>query len=110
MSSAATTWVWRQSESAGEARLVLLAIADAAGGDGSHAWLSIRTIARMARTSTSAVRQRIAELEASDELFCSGGAPDDNGGRVRFLIPMPRAFTPIEGDHPADSMLGATVG
>jgi hypothetical protein len=64
----ATTWVWENSEASGNARLVLLAIADAADQGGENAWPSQATIASMCRISVRTVRRLVAELVELGEL------------------------------------------
>jgi hypothetical protein len=64
----ATTWVWDHSQSAGNARLVLLAIADAADQEGGNAWPSQQTIAHMTRLSVRTVRRLVTELVVLGEL------------------------------------------
>jgi len=58
--------VWRQSQSTGRARLVLLAIADHQGEIG--AWPSIATLARMVNASERSVQRDINELVLLGEL------------------------------------------
>lgn len=68
MSVQASSWAWEHSESAGNTRLVLLAIADAADREGANAWPSQDSIARMCRISVRTVRRCILELEELGEL------------------------------------------
>lgn len=68
MSVQATTWVWNHSESTGNARLVLLAIADAADQYGDNSWPAQAKIASMARVSVRTVRRLVSDLVALGEL------------------------------------------
>ena len=58
--------VWRESQSDGRARLVLLAIADHQGEIG--AWPSIATLAKMVNASERSVQRDIQHLQAIGEL------------------------------------------
>jgi hypothetical protein len=95
MSVQATTWVWEYSKSKGNARLVLLAIADAADAHGGNAWPSQETVAHMARVSTRTVRRLVTDLEALGELEVlehAGGTAhtrDDRRPHLYRLIGMP---------------------
>ena len=60
--------VWDDSEATGNARLVLLAIADSADHDGTNAWPAIDTIAKKTRLSRSTVKRKIQELVSLAEL------------------------------------------
>ncbi len=61
------TAVWRESQSLGRARLVLLAIADHQGEIG--AWPSIATLAKMVNASERSVQRDISELVELGELI-----------------------------------------
>lgn len=67
MSIDVMTAVWRESQSEGRARLVLLAIADYQGEIG--AWPSIATLAQMVNASERSIQRDIRELEVSGELI-----------------------------------------
>ncbi len=94
MSVAATSWVWRQGpEIAGNDRLVLLAIADAADADGANAWPSIDTLAEMAGISTRTVRrciQHLVDLEVLGYEKNAGGPEGSRGDRRpnRYTVQM----------------------
>lgn len=94
MSVKATTWVWDHSEASGSARLVLLAIADAADQAGENAWPSQQTIADMCRISVRTVRRLVAALVELGELevFEHGGAAyrEDRRPHRYRLVKMPR--------------------
>jgi hypothetical protein len=74
--------VWRESQSDGRARLVLLAIADHQGEIG--AWPSIATLARMVNSSERSVQrdiqylQKIGELQVEVQSAPSGGQYKSN--------------------------------
>lgn len=68
MSVAAITWVLEHSEAELGARLVMIAIADAANSEGRNAWPSIATIARHSRLSERNVKRILPRLEQSGEL------------------------------------------
>jgi len=78
MSIAVMNWVWVNSPSSGNERLVLLALADACSrDDGSGCWPSAATIARKANISDRTVRRVITRLEAKGHLIVHRG-----GGRA----------------------------
>lgn len=72
MSVQATSWVWNHSQAEGTARLVLLAIADAANREGERAWISAKTIGEMCRVTSRTAQRKIAELVAIGELEKTG--------------------------------------
>ena len=74
MSVDATTWVWENSKSSGNARLVLLAIADHADHYGANAWPTVGSLASMARLSVRTVQRMIVSLVESGELEVTGRA------------------------------------
>ena len=61
MSIEALTWAWRQETGNATSKLVLLAIADHANGDG-YCWPSMLRIAAMAGVSTRQVSRHVAAL------------------------------------------------
>jgi hypothetical protein len=69
-------WVWDCSQSRNAERLVLLAIADNAADDGSHAYPSVAEICRKANLSERGVQAALARLVKSGELHIHVG-----GGR-----------------------------
>ena len=78
MSIAVMNWVWVNSPTSGNERLVLLALADACSrDDGSGCWPSAATIARKANISDRTVRRVITRLEAEGHLIVHRG-----GGRT----------------------------
>src|ERR1700722_18029502 len=77
MSISVMNWVWANSPTSGNERLVLLALADACSrDDGTGCWPSAATIARKANISDRTVRRVIARLEA-------GGPPPVHRGGGR---------------------------
>lgn len=76
MSIKVIQWVWDCSGSKNAERLVLLAIADNAADDGSHAYPSIAEICRKANLSARGVQAAIARLVEAGELKVDVG-----GGR-----------------------------
>ncbi len=71
-------WVWANSPTSGNERLVLLALADACSrDDGTGCWPSAATIARKANISDRSVRRVIARLEAAGQVEVHRG-----GGRA----------------------------
>jgi hypothetical protein len=78
MSIAVMNWVWANSPTSGNERLVLLALADACSrDDGTGCWPSAATIARKANISDRTVRRVIARLEAEGHVIVHRG-----GGRA----------------------------
>ena len=60
--------VWDESAAVGNARLVLLAIADSCDHDGTNAWPAVATIARKTLLSERTVQRKIRELVEMGEL------------------------------------------
>jgi hypothetical protein len=78
VSIAVMNWVWANSPTSGNERLVLLALADACSrDDGTGCWPSAATIARKANISARTVRRVIARLEAGGHAAVHRG-----GGRA----------------------------
>jgi hypothetical protein len=96
-------WVWTHSRSRHGTRLVLLAIADCASGDGGDAWPSIAELKRKSALGERAVQTAIAELVTLGELRV-----DYNGGprgcnRYRVIM----GHTPAES-APPQNLRGST--
>jgi hypothetical protein len=90
MSIAVMNWVWANSPTSGNERLVLLALADACSrDDGTGCWPSAATIARKANTSDRTVRRVITRLEAEEHLIVHRG-----GGRTGST----NSYTVVTGD------------
>lgn len=90
------TWVWNESKSKKNARLLLLAIADCASDDGSNAYPSITELMRKTGLSERAVQSTLADLVALGELKVHRNAGP--GGCNRYRVVM----TPAESAPPAD--------
>lgn len=68
MSSEAREWVWEHSSSRGNARLVLLSIADRVADEQCVSWASLSSLAKRTRASVSTVREAIDRLVDAGEL------------------------------------------
>lgn len=79
MSVQATTWVWNHSQATESAFLVLLALADHAHPDGTHAYPSLASLQRMTRLSERTVRYALRTLESIGEIEITR----EGGGRGR---------------------------
>jgi DNA-binding MarR family transcriptional regulator len=91
MSVQATTWAWNQSTTTTE-KLVLLALADHAWPDGTHAYPSVGRLARMTGLTERSVRRAIAGLIEKDLIvreFNAGGTPDYRIDRRPNLYTLP---------------------
>lgn len=84
MSVQATCWVWEHSQAEGTARLVILAIADAANREGERAWVSANTIAKMCRIGHRTAQRKVAELVAMGELEKMGGRGEKHANVYRL--------------------------
>ena len=110
MSIAVMNWVWANSPTSGNERLVLLALADACSrDDGTDCWPSAATIARKANISARTVRRVIARLEADGHVVVhrgGGRAGATNSYTVVMVIHSPgQNVTPdkVSGDDSGDS-------
>lgn len=84
-------WVWANSPTSGNERLVLLALADACSrDDGTGCWPSAATIARKANISDRTVRRVITRLEGEGRLIVHRG-----GGRAGST----NSYTVVTGDR-----------
>jgi helix-turn-helix protein len=91
MSIAVMNWVWANSPTSGNERLVLLALADACSrDDGTGCWPSAATIARKANISDRSVRLLIVRLEAGGFVTVHRG-----GGRAGST----NSYTVVMGTH-----------
>lgn len=93
MSIAVMNWVWTNSPTSGNERLVLLALADdtCSRDDGTGCWPSAATIARKANISDRTVRRVIIRLEADGHLIVHRGG----GGRAGST----NSYTVVTGDR-----------
>jgi hypothetical protein len=115
MSLGVMTWVWDHSKSRNAARLVLLAIADCASGDGTQAWPSGAELRRKAKLSARAVQNATQELIELGELKVEWNAGP--GGCNRYTVLMrtpaesavpPQNLRPRKDCAPAESAGGET--
>lgn len=84
-------WVWTHSRSRHGARLVLLAIADCASGDGSNAWPSNKELQRKTNLTERAVRTSVAELIEMGELAVDFNTGPGGCNRYRVIMAAPPA-------------------
>jgi hypothetical protein len=95
------TWVWNHSRSRHGARLVLLAIADCASGDGGNAWPSNAELQRKAGLGERAVQSAISELAKLGELEVRYNDGPGGCNRYRVIMGDPRNIcTPAESAPP----------
>jgi len=87
-------WVYAHSEARLAERLVLLAIADEADDDGTHAFPSQRRIAEKARLAVNTARGAIERLEASGEILVKRPEKTGRGHHNEYVVLMGR--DPIE--------------
>lgn len=80
------SWVWEHSRSKLSARLVLLAIADHANGDGLDAYPSTTQLMRKTGLSERGVQKAIAELVELGELLVTTGGGRGKTNRYRVLM------------------------
>jgi hypothetical protein len=100
MSVPATDWVWKHSRAVGNARLVLLAIADRAEPNGTGAFPTVETLAKRTRLSPRTVQRCIHSLEAAGEL-----SVERDVGRVnRYAVRMTSSTgSPVSASRGADA-------
>lgn len=92
------SWVWEHSRSKLSARLVLLAIADHANGDGLDAYPSTTQLMRKTGLSERGVQKAIAELVELGELLVTTGGGRGKTNRYRVLM----VERPAEDANPAE--------
>jgi len=109
------TWVWDHSQSRNAARLVLLAIADCASGDGTQAWPSGAELRRKAGLSERGVQNATQELIEIGELVVEWNAGPKGVNRYTVLMKTPadsavppQNLRPRKDCAPADSAGGQT--
>lgn len=113
MSVAVSNWVWEHSEARGNARLVLLAIADCADDTGGNSWPSLTSIAAKARVSRRTAIRAVDELVLLGELERTHGGGrrgqggTSNGYRVTMVAGSGVSLSPVpeggSGDNSARS-------
>jgi Helix-turn-helix domain len=96
-------WVWTHSQSRHGARLVLLAIADCASGDGGNAWPSNKELQRKTNLTERAVRTAVAELIGMGELAVDFNAGPGGCNRYRVIMTPPADPAPGKVCPPAES-------
>lgn len=69
MSNRVQTWVWENSDTTGNDRIVLLVLADEANDDGGSCYPSIDRIAHKARVNRATVFRCLDRLEAAGEVI-----------------------------------------
>jgi Helix-turn-helix domain len=107
MSIAVMNWVWANSPTSGNERLVLLALADACSrDDGTGCWPSAATIARKANISDRTVRRVIARLEADGHLVVHRGG--GRAGSTNSYTVVTGIHTPGQNDTPDNLSRGDT--
>src|SRR5690348_15786770 len=100
-------WVWANSPTSGNERLVLLALADACSrDDGTGCWPSAATIARKANISDRTVRRVIARLEADGHLVVNRGG--GRAGSTNSYTVVTGIHSPGQNDTPDDLSGGDT--
>lgn len=102
MSIRVMTWVWNESRSKKNARLLLLAIADCASDDGSNAYPSVAELIRKTGLSERAVQSTLADLVKLGELAVYRNAGPGGCNRYRVIM-TPAGSAPPQIPHPADS-------
>jgi len=94
------TWVWNESRSKKNARLLLLAIADCASDDGANAYPSITELMRKTGLSERGVQSTLGDLVDLGELQIHRNAGPGGCNRYRVIM---TAAAPPQNVHPADS-------
>lgn len=90
MSVRCTAWVFHESPCTGNDRLVLLAIADEAGDDGTNGHPGYRLIATKARLHTDTVKRAVRRLERGGELLVLRPEVYGRGRFNRYVVVMGR--------------------
>ena len=95
MSLRALTWVLYESKSEGNARLVMLALADNADEEGA-CWPAIPTIAHKARVSERTVQRCLRELAESGELVVAIGGGGRASNHYQLVMSSGDNLSPLE--------------
>jgi hypothetical protein len=111
MSIAVMNWVWANSPTSGNERLVLLALADACSrDDGTGCWPSAATIARKANISDRTVRRVITRLAADGHLIVHRGGGRTGSTNSYTVVTSGRVIhSPGQNDTP-DNLSGGDTG
>jgi Helix-turn-helix domain len=104
------TWVWDHSRSRHGARLVLLAIADCASGDGGNAWPSNAELRRKSGLGERAVQTALAELVKLGELEVRYNEGPKGCNRYRVIMTDPRNIRTPADIAPPQILRGPGVG
>jgi hypothetical protein len=111
MSIAVMNWVWANSPTSGNERLVLLALADACSrDDGSGCWPSAATIARKANISGRTVRRVINRLEADGHLIVHRGGGRAGSTNSYTVVTGGRVIHSPGQNVPPDRLSGGDTG
>lgn len=102
MSIRVMTWVWNESKSKKNARLLLLAIADCAADDGTNAYPSNAELQRKTGLSERAVQSTLGDLVTLGELMIARNAGPGGCNRYRVVM-TPADSAPPQILHPAGS-------
>lgn len=101
MSIKVMQWVWDHSEAKNAERLVLLAIADNAADDGTHAYPTIAEVQRKTRLSKRGVQEALTGLIERGELKREiWGAPGERRSNMYSIIMTPAESAPPQNLHP----------
>lgn len=104
MSIKVMQWVWDHSKSTNAGRLVLLAIADNAADDGTHAYPTVAELQRKTRLSERGVQEAVAKLIEGGELKREiWGAPGERRSNMYSIIMTPAESAPPQNLHPDDA-------
>lgn len=100
MSIGVLGWVLREAPITAKGDvLALIVLADHAHADGSNAWPSLRTIARMGRLSERGARQALRNLEAAGAITVTGRS---RTGTTVYRVNLPDSVTAITAPAVAD--------
>jgi hypothetical protein len=111
MSIAVMNWVWANSPTSGNERLVLLALADACSrDDGTGCWPSAATIARKANISDRTVRRVITRLEADGHLIVHRGGGRAGSTNSYTVVAGGRVIHSPGQNVPPDNLSGGDTG
>lgn len=104
MSVRASSWAWESSRSTGASFLVLLALADHAGGDGGDCWPSVGRLARRCRVDERTVQRALASLVELGELGVDPGAGPAGTNRYRLTFVTTEELPLTPGDNPGETV------
>ena len=90
VSNKVQSWVWDESRTTGNDRIVLLKLADEAGSDGASCWPSIRYLAAKCRIDRATVLRCIVRLEDAGEILVSRPERYGRGRHNRYIVVMGR--------------------